>query len=223
MKAVLFDFNGTLYNDTRLHIAAWSRFCRERFNLNFTEDEVRRHFIGPDNTMIFRDVLGLTDLDEAALDALSEAKESIYRSIARSDPDNLRLIDGVPEMMDALCAKGVRIAMATASPYSNVRFYLDDLGMAKWFSLDRIVYVDSGLPGKPDPAFYLEAARRLNVPVSECVIVEDSMTGIQAAGNAKPERIIAIDTTVPEEVLRNDPSISAVIHDYRHFLEIIGL
>ena len=53
--------------------------------------------------------------------------------------------------------------------------------MNKWFTLGKIVYDDGNIPQKPHPAFYLEAARRLNLSPADCLIAEDSVTGIRSA------------------------------------------
>lgn len=89
--------------------------------------------------------------------------------------------------------------------------------MKRWFTMDRIVYDEGKLPSKPDPAFYIEAMRRLNMKREDCVIVEDSPSGIQAAINAGAGRIIAIDRTAPLEWLQSKAEIHAIIHDFYGF------
>lgn len=221
MKAVLFDFNGTLYNDTALHMAAWRSFFLKFFGMKLTDEEVHRRCIGPSNDSIFADFFHGT-MSEAEVARLSEEKEREYRAAARSSKENLQLVNGVPEMLDWLTERGVPFALATASPLGNVEFYLEDLGLKRWFTLDRIVYEEGKLPSKPDPAFYLEAARRVAALPQECVIVEDSRTGIQAAINAGAGRIIARDCTAPRQWLEENPHIDAIIHDFTHFEEVLG-
>ena len=220
MKAVLFDFNGTLYDDTRLHIKAWHDFMLKRFGKDLSDDEIRKTFIGPCNDDIFKKMFGET-LSREEINAYSAEKEREYRAAARSNPDNLRLMDGASELFDWLVEHGIPFALATASPLENVEFYLNDLGLKKWFVLDRIVYEEGKLASKPDPAFYIEAARRLGLTPEDCVIVEDSPTGIQAAVNARAGRIIAIDRTTPGEWLKSKEEIDAIIHDFYGFERFI--
>ncbi|MEE1199988.1 MAG: HAD family phosphatase [Christensenellales bacterium] len=216
MKAVLFDFNGTLYDDSRLHAAAWKRFIWNRFGLDYSESEIFRTFIGPSNASIFRKLLGET-LDPALIRQYSQEKEEVYRSIARSCPENLRLIEGAEALFDELARKGVPFTIATSSIHENVRFYLEELGLKRWLKEDLIVSESSGLPHKPDPAYFLEAARRLNVSVQDCLIVEDSKTGIEAAVRAGAWRIVAMDRSLSGEWLAQHPLIYTVIHDYLDF------
>lgn len=216
MKGILFDFNGTLFNDTHLHRQAWHNFFLNNYGWDFSDEEIMRRCLGPSNDDIFKDFFNGT-LSRAEMDELAEKKEIEYRTAVKSDPANMHLIEGAPEMLDMLVEKGIPFALATASPIGNILFYLEDLGLKKWFSIDKIVYEEGKLPSKPNPAFYIEAARRIGLTPEECLIVEDSPTGIQAAINAKAERIIALDRTAKREWLENRKEISAIIHDFRGF------
>lgn len=220
MKAVLFDFNGTLFDDTRFHVEAWQAYMRARFSLDLSLEEVRRRFIGPNNAAIFRSCFG-ERYTEAELRAFSREKEEAYRAAVRRNPENLRLIDGAPELFDELARRGTPFALATASEIENVAFYLNELGLKEWFTMERIVYDQGLLASKPDPAFYLEAARRLNVSPADCAVAEDSPAGIQAAINAGAGRIVAVDRTTPRSILEARPEIYAVVHDFRGFEQFI--
>ena len=219
MQAVLFDFNGTLFDDTRFHMRAWQKYMREKFDLEFTREEVRRNFIGPNNTTIFRNCFG-DRYREEELRAFSREKEAYYRAAAREE-GALHLIEGAPELFDLLTDRRIPFALATASELDNVNFYLEDLGLKKWFTMERIVYDQGLLPSKPNPAFYLEAARRVHCSVDACVVVEDSPSGIQAAINAGAGRVIAIDRTAPREWLEGNSSIFAIVHDFWGFERFI--
>lgn len=216
MKAVLFDFNGTLYNDTLFHQRAWKHYLKERFGFDLSDEEVRRRCIGPSNENIFKDFFG-PDISPEKIAEYAAEKEVAYRSVCRSDPKNLELMEGAPELFDLLIARGIPFVIATASPIDNIEFYLEDLNLKKWVDIDHIVYEEGKLPVKPDPAFYIEAARRVGCTPDECIIVEDSKTGIEAAIRAGAGRLIAIDRTAPMEYLQNTPQIHALIHDFRGF------
>jgi len=220
MKAVIFDFNGTLYNDSHLHVKTWGQFLSKYFNITISPEEIRRTFIGPSNKSILRMAID-PDLTDEQVSELSNKKEAEYRSVACSDPENLRLVPGAVEMLDYLHDNGIPFALATSSVRGNVEFYLKDLGMSKWLSWDKIVYEDSGLPHKPHPAYYLEAARILGVNPADCVVVEDSLEGIEAAHSAGAGKIIAIDNSVPAEKLRALDSVDVVVHDFMDYKSFI--
>ena len=219
MKAVLFDFNGTLFDDTNFHRRAWHDYMLERFGRDYGIDEINRYFIGPGNREIFHHCFG--EISEAELREYSLEKEVYYRKIASETQENMRLIDGAPELFDLLAARGIPFVLATASPIDNIEFYLNDLGLKKWFSMERVVYDTGELACKPAPDFYIEAARRAGVSPRECIVVEDSPTGFEAAKRAGAGKIIAIDRTQPPEVLAQRPEIDAVIHDFTDFARFL--
>ena len=216
MKAVIFDFNGTLFDDTRFHVISWRRYMHRRFGLELTEGDVRTRFIGPNNSQIFRNNFG-DRFSPEEVRAFSLEKEAEYRAAVLEDSAHPQLIEGAPELFDLLTERGIPFALATASERPNVEFYLNELGLKKWFTLDRVVYDEGKLASKPDPAFYLEAMRRLGIAPGDCIVCEDSAAGIEAARRAGAGKIIAIDRTVPREKLEATPCIHAIVHDYRDF------
>ena len=141
---------------------AWHDFFLSEKNLDLTPEEIRRRCIGPGTMDIFRDFFGNT-LSPAKMDELCERKEECYRAAVREKKENMALRKGAPEFLDRLAAQNFPFVLATASPKSNVEFYLSELGLSRWFKLTDIVYEDGLRPGKPDPAFYLEAVRRAGV------------------------------------------------------------
>ena len=216
IKGILFDFNGTLFDDTHFHVAAWKEFAEKRANKFFTYEEVLMRFIGPSNEFTLRTLLGEGLTDEEIV-YYSRKKEEDYREMVRREHSSLQLMDGAVEFLDYLKENNIPFAMATASEIENVTFYMEEIGMNRWFTMDRVVYDQGLLPNKPDPAFYIEAARRLGLDPSECMIIEDTRSGIQAAINAKAGRILAIDRTTPMELLQNYKEIHEIIHDFHGF------
>lgn len=217
MKAVIFDFNGTLFDDTGFHMEAWQLFMRKKFGIDLVIEDVRKNFIGPNNSVIFRNYFGEGRFTDEEVIQLAGEKEIEYRAVVRRDPANMQLIEGACELFDLLVERNIPFALATASHVDNVMFYLEDLGLNKWFTMDRIVYDDGTMPSKPNPDFYLEAMRRIGMQPEDCIIVEDSAPGIQAAVNAKAGRIIAIDRTTPREWLESRKEIHAIVHDFFGF------
>ena len=220
MKAVIFDFNGTLFDDTRFHVISWRRYMRKRFGIELTEEEVRTRFIGPNNSQIFRNNFG-DRFTQEEIHAYSLEKEAEYRAAVLEDSANPQLIEGAPALFDLLAERGIPFALATASELPNVQFYLNELGLKKWFTLERIVYDEGKLPSKPDPAFYLEAMRRLGAAPADCIVCEDSAAGIEAARRAGAGRIVAIDRTTPLEKLESNPCVHAIVHDYTDFARFL--
>ena len=215
MQSFIFDFNGTLFQDTPIHLRSWQIFMA-RYGIEITEDTFYKYMCGPPNGEILRRFMG-ERLSQAEIDSLAEKKELVYREIVTGDPSLQHLTPGAPEMLDMLSERGIPFAIATGSIKSNCDFYVDVLHIDRWFDYDHIFYAEANLPGKPDPAIYREAIRKLRFDVNDATVVEDAMPGIQSATGAGIRSIIAIDTTLGPAAFEGIPEVKAVIHDFHGF------
>lgn len=215
MLSFIFDFNGTLFLDLPMHRIAWNRFMARR-GIEVTDEMFYKYMFGPTNDFILRRILS-PDLTDAEIEAMSKEKEALYREVVLNDPALRRLAPGAPEMLDMLKARGVPCAIATGSIRDNVDFYMNALRIDRWFDYDHIFYDEGALPGKPDPAIYLQAMDKLGYMPESTVVVEDAASGIRSAAAAGVRDIIAIDTTLGREALERMPEVSAIIHDYYGF------
>jgi beta-phosphoglucomutase-like phosphatase (HAD superfamily) len=93
---------------------------------------------------------------------------------------------------------GYRQGVASSAPPANIDALIDGLGLRAYFD-ELVSGVD--LPGKPEPAVFLEAARLLDVPPENCVVVEDAVAGVQAAKRAGM-KCIAVTTTNSAQLLQ---------------------
>lgn len=117
------------------------------------------------------------------------------------------------EFLDFLAAHKIPRTIATASCGNNVRFFFDTLGLDRWFDLDKVIYNDGTLPGKPAPDLYLKAAQRLCVAPETCVIFEDSGAGIESAQRAGAKKVVGIASMKKPAELET-LGVDAVIGDY---------
>ena len=162
-----------------------------------TDEQFKEKFLGRNNAEIMEMLHGRA-LPPDELEALAEEKEAIYRDICRERPDELKLVSGAEEFFDALKANVIPFTIATGSGKSNVDFYFDVFKLDRWFDYARVVYDDGTLPGKPDPAVYLKVTALIGKDPAECMVFEDSFSGIHSAHNAGIGRIAAI--SLPENI-----------------------
>ena len=215
MQAVIFDFNGTMFLDKEFHKAAWLRYAKE-LGFKVTVEQVCEYMIGPANDDIFRWLYG-HPLPEEESRRKGEEKESIYRELCRNNPGGIRLVDGLPEALDAMKAAGVNMTIATASDRQNLDFFMEAFGLARWFDYEKILCDDGTVPQKPDPTIYREAAKLIGVTPADCMIVEDSMTGYRSAYAAGAGEIAMLDTTIGRERVEALPGVKMVLHDFYGF------
>lgn len=176
MKAVLFDFNGTLFFDTSFHLEAWAKIYNE-YHEGAGEAPDRGFYCGPCNDVIIRRLAPQLSEEERA--QCSAHKEALYREICLKNPQKLHLTAGAEELFEILEEKEIPFALATASIRANVDFYYQTFGLDWWFERSLCVYDDGSYTDKGE--MQLEAARRLDVKFSECIVVEDSATAIGLA------------------------------------------
>lgn len=218
-KAVIFDFNGTLYFDTPKHDAAW-RECAEKLLGRPLSKEDFENIKGRTNKLILEYLLKKTPSDEET-ERIGRIKENLYIKKCIDEPECLKLAGGAEEFLDKLKSKGVPIAIATSSPSENVDFYFDYLGIGKWFSRELVIYDDGTIKGKPEPDLYLRAAERLGVEPKDCIVFEDGISGIASARNAGVGGIVAVASDTPPEKLAAQEGVIRVIFDYFELDDII--
>lgn len=187
MYAVLLDFNGTMFFDTRFHMEAWSQIYRE-LHPEDPKPLDPRFICGPRNQAILKKMAPW--LSEAECESYSERKEALYRQACGKNPSGVHLVAGAETFLQTLQDRGIPFALATASIAANIDFYFAAFGIGRWFQRENIVYDDGSYADKG--AMHLEAARRLNVKLSDCLIVEDSVTAITLAKQNGAGCIVAI-------------------------------
>lgn len=192
MKGIIFDFNGTMFLDSDLHEAAWLKLIQKYANKEVTEEEIMKNFHGKTNDVILRKFVS-SELTNEEVQKLSDEKESYYREALIATPDRKHFTKGLEEVLDYLKVEKIPTTIATASPKVNLDFYYDYLDLGRWFDYEKIVYFNGEFPGKPAPDMFLIAAEKINMKPENCLVIEDSYSGLQAAHNAKIGTIIAID------------------------------
>lgn len=189
-KSVIFDFNGTLVFDTANHDRAWKIITSKYREKPFSDEELEKNIHGRTNKAIFEYITG-RELNAAEVDKFSTEKELIYQKLCREDK-NFRLIRGAEDFLNYLRDNKIPRTIATASNRMNVDFYVEMLHLERWFDLDKIVYDDGTLEGKPSPDIYEKAAKILQTKPEDCIVFEDAILGIESASRAGIGEIIAV-------------------------------
>lgn len=184
--ALIFDMDGVVIDSNPIHCRAWEIFNR-RYGLPMT-DEMRTRMYGKRNDEIIRDFFGAS-LGDAEVFARGAAKEQIYRDLAGGQLEQA-LVPGIREFLER--HGEVPMAIATNAEPANVAFVLDGAGLRRYFQ----VVVDGHQVSrpKPHPEVYCRAAGLLGVNTANCVVFEDSHSGVEAATLAGM-RIVGIRTT----------------------------
>ncbi|KAL7720339.1 HAD hydrolase [Entamoeba marina] len=214
MKAVLFDFNGTLLFDSKLHEDAWKQVALEIRNKELSSEEFRDKINGKANSEIVQ-YLSPKELTKEEITACWERKEEIYKHMLLTS--DLKLVNGSIEFFEYLKSKNIPFTIATSSDWNNLSLFIERFELQKWFDIDKIVYNDFTFKGKPAPDIYLKAANVLQVDIHDCLIFEDTVAGIEAGYKAGAHTIIGITSGSSEEYLMNIKGCSSTIQDFEEF------
>jgi HAD superfamily hydrolase (TIGR01509 family) len=209
MTAFIFDMDGTMVESMPAHGKSWEEF-KNRHHIDLSVDEILQKTTGRTGIECIRILMGELPDDEAK--RLIGEKEAIYREIFAKE---FREVAGFARFLDKVQQRGLKTAVATAGDAKNLAFVLKHLDLKK--QPDASVRGDQGLPGKPDPAIFLEAARQLGVAPADCIVFEDAPFGIEAAGRAGM-RAVAICSTHQAHELAGKHVI-AQVRDYEELMD----
>ncbi|MBG0784221.1 MAG: HAD family phosphatase [Anaerolineaceae bacterium] len=185
--AILWDMDGTLLDTRACHYMTW-RDVLLKHGYSLSEAVFDEHF-GRNNASILPIYLGFEPAPELAKELISE-KEALYREAA---PAKVHLFPGVESWLQTAQFLGIRQAIASSGSLENIRMMADVFGLSPYFNE---TISGAELPAKPEPDVFLVAAKALGVPPEKCLVVEDSIPGINAAINAGMKSI-ALTSTNP--------------------------
>lgn len=222
IKAVLFDFNGTMIYDSPIHGAVWLDFVPAHGGGEITWEDVEKRCLGRDNKHILIDFFG--EMSDAEIDRLAYEKEAEYRRRCLLDKKRFRLNPGLTDFLDWLVAEGYPINIATGSEINNLNFYFErpETNLGRWFDRSKVVFDDGSFPGKPSPDIYLRAAAALGVRCEDCIVFEDSYSGVLAARRAGARYIVALGEGVRAEKFADIGGVDLAVEDFTRFCEFPG-
>jgi HAD superfamily hydrolase (TIGR01509 family) len=174
IRAVIFDMDGCLVDSEPMSLATLADLMAAE-GLETTMDELRRKFLGVSIQSIVSHIAKALDRD----DLPDFARDFEDRLLARY-PTELRVIPGIPALLDDLAARGIAVAIATGSSVHRLGMTLQVAGLADRFGANTFS-ADQVARGKPAPDLFLLAAERLGIPADACAVMEDSPHGIVGA------------------------------------------
>ncbi len=191
--AVIFDMDGVICHTNPYHSIAFRQFFAKR-NLNPTDAEFAEHMFGKSNRYILNHFLQ-REIDGEELLAMENEKESLFREIYEP---SIEPIAGILDFIQDLESNGTRLGVATSAPRANL-----DLIMTKVRILDKLGSVlasENVSKHKPDPEVYLKSAANLGLSPDQCVVFEDSFSGVSAALNAGMRVVGVLSSHTAEEL-----------------------
>ena len=196
MEAVIFDLDGLLADTEIISLKVYQELLRD-FGIPFTEETYSRDYSGhreEENVQRFLDTYDLPWNFDQTLDKVYELEAQILAK-------GVNLKKGAKNLLAFLQREGIPIALATSSVESRARMILDSNGILSLF--DHLVFAKDVKQSKPYPDIFLKACSDLNVLPENCLVLEDSEAGIEAASRAGIPVICIPDLKIPAQSFLN--------------------
>jgi beta-phosphoglucomutase len=219
LGAVIFDFDGVLVDSEQIHHKAFNRVLT-KFNYQLSSREYYDRFLGLSDEELLRivDKERHLSLSNQQFGQLLGEKANLFKEMAATEAG---IIDGVPKFLKMLADNGIPMAICSGALLPEIDTILEGAGLREFFKV--IVSAEQVERGKPYPEGFLMALKLLNrriccscggnlhksIKPEECVVIEDSHWGLEAA-KAAGMRAVAITNTYAAKHLK--PADKVIAH-----------
>ncbi len=198
--AAIFDMDGVIIDSNPFHKISLRQFC-EKYGFQLSDEELIKKIYGRTNKEWIANLFGPLSREE--LTRYGEEKESLFRDVYKMD---IVALEGLPEFLKSLQLNHIPTAIGTSAPRSNVDFVLSHTGLGEYFSA--ILDESDVEHGKPNPEIYLKVAEKIGYNPNQCVVFEDSLSGVESARRAGAKVVGVATTHSVEELSHTDFVIS---------------
>jgi len=184
IKAIIFDMDGVLFDTEKIYLDVWTKVF-DKYGYKMTKEIYCKVIAtGRENVKkVFKEEFG----ENIPIDKMYKEKdEALYEEIKKKIP----IKDGAYDLLKYLKDKKYKIALATSASKERMEKQLNQSDFKKLF--DEIVCREDVEKAKPNPEIFLKAANKLKVSPEECIVIEDSSAGVEAAykGNMTPIHVV---------------------------------
>ncbi len=221
LKAVLFDFNGVIIKDEAIHQQLIEEILIEE-NLRPSPQEYREICLGRSDRVCIAELLrrrGRVVTGDYLTKVVARKAESYQRQLETLE--KLPIYPGLEDLIFKIRVAQLPMGVVSGALRCEVEMVLDRTQLAQYFTV--IVAGDDIKTSKPEPDGYLLAVERLNqqypdlkAQASECLAIEDTPAGIEAAKRAGMQ-VVGVANTYPFHMLQRQASWTV---DYLHDLEL---
>ena len=214
VRAVIFDMDGVLIDTEKHYNIAWCEAAKQAGYTDFTREHalMLRSCDARAASKMMKGIFG----EQFDYYAIREIRRTIVAK--RLAKYGLEKKPGLDEILAFLHKKGIKTAVATATPLELTLQHLEKSGVKDQF--DKIVSAKQVENGKPAPDVYLYACEQIGEQPKDCIAVEDSPNGIRSAYAAGCMPVMVPDLTEPDEELK--PLLYAVVKTLADIQGIIG-
>lgn len=177
IKALVFDLDGVIIDSESINTELTLQVLRD-VGAQSDTDEISQ-FVGVQNEKMWTILIDRHQIKESVEQLMEKQRVYILERFLNGE---LEPIAGVIELLEEARSKNLKIALATSAPRVYAEYILKKIKAAEYFEV--LVTSDEIAKSKPDPEVYITAAKALGLKPEECIAIEDSTAGIQAAKSA---------------------------------------
>lgn len=186
LRAVIFDFDGVITDSEVLHLCSFNEVLAQ-YGIAITSEDYYKNYLGLADLDLFDSLVeqGRLKIDRRQVKNLFEQKKRAFRKLAKAEG---KIIDGVSDFLQMLRENDIPMAICSGALLPEIEMILEGGRLRSFFGV--IVSAEQVKKGKPDPEGFLLTLKKLNEKTSrtimpnECIVVEDSHWGLEAAGAA---------------------------------------
>ncbi len=186
LKAVIFDFDGVIADSEALHLRAFNEVLAP-FRLEITTEDYYKTYLGLTDADCFKELAQKHPaiFKDTSVETLLKKKKIAFGKLAKTEAE---IIDGVRKFLEMLRKSEIAMAICSGALLGEIELILEGAALSDYF--DCIVSAEQVKRGKPYPDGFLLALKKLNevskekITPKQCIVVEDSHWGLEAAKKA---------------------------------------
>lgn len=183
LRAVIFDFDGVITDSEILHLRSFNQVLAQ-YNIEIATQDYYKDYLGLTDFALLEQMVerGLLKVGEGEVKNIAEQKKQVFEKLAKTEG---RIIEGVRSCLEMLERTDVLMAICSGALLAEIELILDEARLRHFF--DVVVSAEQVKKSKPHPEGFLLALRKLNekttspISASQCVAIEDSHWGLEAA------------------------------------------
>lgn len=183
LKSVIFDFDGVITDSEILHLRAFNQVLAQ-YGVEISNKDYYKEYLGCTDVDCFKLLVkkGLLKIDMQGIENLIEQKNHVFEELAKTDG---RIIEGVRDFLQLLKDSSIPMAICSGALLAEIELVLEQARLRDFFGV--IVSAEQMTRGKPYPDCFLLTLGKLNqgrqkpIGANQCIAIEDSHWGLQAA------------------------------------------
>lgn len=203
IKAVIFDMDGVLIDSQPIHYKGDIEVLKY-YGVEVDLEAVKPYtgMSNPDRWPKYKEAYRLPQTVDEIINTQVRVIMELF------EKEDLQPVDGLMKLLEMLKAHRIKMAVASSSSLDLIRLVLKKIRAEAYF--DEIISGEEVAVGKPAPDIFIRAAEKLQTTKEECIVIEDSSNGVNAACNAGIKCVAYINpTTGPQDLSRADVAIDS--------------